>query len=94
METLDNVQGDIIAILDSDGRVVVKYTYDAWGNTVTEVLDCNANAIAVTVVVVCVILPSLSPVFMNAISELSAKPKNLVSICTKTLNGLRLVPAL
>ena len=25
---------------------MVKYTYDAWGNTVTEVLDCNANAIA------------------------------------------------
>ena len=41
-----NGQGDIIAILDSDGRVVVKYTYDAWGNAVTDVLDCNANAIA------------------------------------------------
>ena len=41
-----NAQGDIIAILDNEGRVVVKYTYDAWGNTVTEVLDCNANAIA------------------------------------------------
>ena len=27
----------IIAILDNEGRVVVKYTYDAWGNTVTEV---------------------------------------------------------
>ena len=25
---------------------MVKYTYDAWGNTVTEVLDCNANVIA------------------------------------------------
>ena len=38
-----NAQGGIIAILDSEGRVVVKYTYDAWGNIVTEVLDCNAN---------------------------------------------------
>lgn len=25
---------------------MVKYTYDAWGNIVTEVLDCNANVIA------------------------------------------------
>lgn len=25
---------------------MVKYTYDAWGNAVTDVLDCNANAIA------------------------------------------------
>ena len=27
-----NAQGDIIAILDSAGTVVVKYVYDAWGN--------------------------------------------------------------
>lgn len=27
---------------------MVKYTYDVWGNTVTEVLDCNASAIAET----------------------------------------------
>ena len=27
-----NAQGDIIAILDSAGAVVVKYVYDAWGN--------------------------------------------------------------
>ena len=27
-----NAQGDIIAILDSVGTVVVKYVYDAWGN--------------------------------------------------------------
>lgn len=33
-------------MLDNEGRVVVKYTYDAWGNTVTAVLDCNASVIA------------------------------------------------
>ena len=27
-----NIQGDIIAIVDSNGDVVVEYTYDAWGN--------------------------------------------------------------
>ncbi|MDE7395565.1 MAG: hypothetical protein K2M95_05570 [Clostridiales bacterium] len=27
-----NAQGDIIALLDSNGNVVVKYVYDAWGN--------------------------------------------------------------
>ena len=27
-----NLQGDVIAILDSDGIRVVEYTYDAWGN--------------------------------------------------------------
>jgi len=25
-----NVQGDIIALVDADGKVVVKYTYDSW----------------------------------------------------------------
>ena len=27
-----NLQGDVIAILDSTGTAVVQYTYDAWGN--------------------------------------------------------------
>ena len=27
-----NLQGDVIAILDSSGNAVVEYTYDAWGN--------------------------------------------------------------
>ena len=27
-----NLQGDIIAILDTNGNAVVEYTYDAWGN--------------------------------------------------------------
>lgn len=30
-----NIQGDIIAILDTDGDAVVQYTYDAWGNILT-----------------------------------------------------------
>ena len=27
-----NVQGDVIALVDSEGKEVVTYTYDAWGN--------------------------------------------------------------
>ena len=27
-----NLQGDVIAILDTNGNAVVEYTYDAWGN--------------------------------------------------------------
>ena len=34
-----DVQGNIIALLDSSGTVVVKYTYDAWGNYAAEALD-------------------------------------------------------
>ena len=30
-----NLQGDIVAILDSTGAAVVKYTYNAWGNLLT-----------------------------------------------------------
>ena len=30
-----NLQGDIIAILDTSGNAVVEYTYDAWGNILT-----------------------------------------------------------
>ena len=29
-----NAQGDIIALVDADGKVVVKYTYDSWGKVV------------------------------------------------------------
>ena len=36
-----DAQGNIIAILDSTGDVVVKYIYDAWGNHA--VLDVNGN---------------------------------------------------
>ena len=34
-----NVQNDIIALLDNDGNIVVKYMYDAWGNQ--KIVDCN-----------------------------------------------------
>ena len=30
-----NIQGDVVAILDSSGAAVVTYTYDAWGNILT-----------------------------------------------------------
>ena len=36
-----DVQGNIIALLDSNGRIVVKYAYDAWGNHT--VYDSNGN---------------------------------------------------
>ena len=39
-----NLQGDAIAILDTDGEVVARYTYDAWGK-VLSVTDANGNAI-------------------------------------------------
>jgi YD repeat-containing protein len=29
-----NLQGDIVAILDSNGSVVVQYKYDAWGRII------------------------------------------------------------
>ena len=32
---LTNIQGDVIAILDTEGNIVVQYTYDAWGNILT-----------------------------------------------------------
>ena len=34
-----DVQGNIIALLDSNGRIVVKYAYDAWGNYAAKALD-------------------------------------------------------
>ena len=34
-----DVQGNIIALLDSNGRIVVKYAYDAWGNYAAGALD-------------------------------------------------------
>ena len=39
-----NLQGDVIAILDTSGNVVARYTYDAWGK-VLSVTDANGNAI-------------------------------------------------
>ena len=41
-----NAQNDVIALLDNDGNIVVKYVYDAWGVCDTIVLDENAANIA------------------------------------------------
>ena len=38
-----NLQGDIIAILDTNANVVVQYVYDGWGNH--KVLDANGFAV-------------------------------------------------
>ncbi len=38
-----NLQGDIIAILDSNGNCIVEYSYDAWGNC-TIIRDTNTIA--------------------------------------------------
>ena len=32
---LYNAQGDVVALSDTNGNVVVEYTYDAWGNVLT-----------------------------------------------------------
>ena len=37
-----NLQGDVVAILDSAGTAVVKYSYDAWGRLLTP-LWCHGN---------------------------------------------------
>lgn len=44
---LKNLQGDVIAITNEDGRIVARYTYDAWGNyTIPEdTSDCNIASI-------------------------------------------------
>ena len=37
----EDVQGNIIALIDNSGKVVIEYVYDAWGNHA--VLDSNGN---------------------------------------------------
>ena len=37
-----NLQGDVIAILDTSGNVVAQYTYDAWGR-ILSITDGNGN---------------------------------------------------
>ena len=44
---LKNLQGDVIAITNSDGEVIARYTYDAWGK-VLSVTDNAGNAITDT----------------------------------------------
>lgn len=38
-----DAQGNIVAILDRDGNIVVKYIYDCWGNHA--VIDANGQDI-------------------------------------------------
>ena len=40
---LKNLQGDVIAILDTSGNVVARYIYDAWGR-ILSIIDGNGNA--------------------------------------------------
>ena len=42
-----NLQGDVIAIVDKDAQVVVKYSYDAWGvcTVVQDSSECNIAAV-------------------------------------------------
>lgn len=41
-----DAQGNIVALLDSDGNVVVNYSYDAWGNHGVEVVDSACATLA------------------------------------------------
>ena len=41
-----DAQGNIVALLDSDGNVVVKYVYDAWGNHGIEVVNSDYATLA------------------------------------------------
>ena len=45
---IKNAQNDVIGIADSNGKVLVKYTYDAWGKVVS-ITDANGNEITDTV---------------------------------------------
>lgn len=42
-----NAEGDVTAIIDENGQIKVKYTYDAWGKTIT-VKDKNGNDVSST----------------------------------------------
>ena len=41
-----DAQANIVALLDNNGSVVVKYKYDAWGKCQTTIVDSNATEIA------------------------------------------------
>ena len=41
-----DAQANIVALLDNNGSVVVKYKYDAWGKCQTTVVDSSATTIA------------------------------------------------
>jgi hypothetical protein len=41
-----DAQANVVALLDNNGSVVVKYRYDAWGKCQTTVVDSSAATIA------------------------------------------------
>ena len=43
-----SLQGDVIAILDAAGNVVVSYVYDAWGAPMTKRRDCIISEVDIT----------------------------------------------
>ena len=46
MRDATQLQGDVIAILDGSGKVVVQYMYDAWGKLLSTTTDPNCNVAA------------------------------------------------
>ncbi|MGN0520920.1 MAG: RHS repeat domain-containing protein, partial [Candidatus Fimenecus sp.] len=51
-----NLQGDIIAVVKSDGEVLVEFSYDAWGNveyTAPDGADEDAQTMAALVALIC-----------------------------------------
>ena len=40
---ITNLQGDVVAIVNSSGTAVVSYVYDAWGRVITTVDNTNIN---------------------------------------------------
>ena len=40
---ITNLQGDVVAIVNSSGTTVVSYVYDAWGRVITTVDNTNIN---------------------------------------------------
>ena len=42
-----NLQGDIIKVLDNEGKLLVSYTYDAWGNPTSTTYSNNGASTAV-----------------------------------------------
>ena len=46
MRDATKLQGDVIAILDGSGNVVVQYMYDAWGKLLSTTTDPNCDVAA------------------------------------------------
>ena len=42
---MKNLQGDVVAIADANGNIVVNYAYDAWGN-ILSITDGSGNDIS------------------------------------------------